>query len=142
MRTHTREDPEINQIWTQSQAKQGDWPEETQKKCPRINSDSNYHEGATVSLSLHVCLSTRTIFPPNKHFTCFTTFHLFVGIYFYKADGPGPCLWPLALVVWPGNQNPASSHCRSRLPKIRTALVFQEVEKGKWPHFWRMVSWD
>ena len=30
---HTGEDAERNQIWTQSQAKQDDWPEETQKKC-------------------------------------------------------------------------------------------------------------
>ena len=26
--------PEINQRWTQNQVKQGDWPEETWKKCP------------------------------------------------------------------------------------------------------------
>jgi len=32
--TH-REDPDLNQIWTQSQAKQEDWLEEPQKKCPR-----------------------------------------------------------------------------------------------------------
>ena len=52
-------------------------------------SDSSYHEGATLSLSPPVCLSTHTLFPPNKHFTCFTTFCLFVGIHFYKADRPG-----------------------------------------------------
>ena len=33
MRTHTGEDPELNQTRTQSQAKQDDWPEEIQKKC-------------------------------------------------------------------------------------------------------------
>ena len=39
-------------------------------------SDSNNHEGMTLSLSHPVCLSTRTLFPPNEHFTCFTTFCL------------------------------------------------------------------
>ena len=58
-------------------------------------SDSNYHKGATLSLSPPMCLPTRTLFPPNKHFTCFTTFHLYVEIHFFKADGPGPCHWPL-----------------------------------------------
>ena len=55
------------------------------KEMPHI-SDSNYHEGATLSLSPAVCLTTHTLFPPNKHFPCFTTFQLFVEIYFYKAD--------------------------------------------------------
>ena len=32
--TPTGEDPEINQIWTQDEAKQDDWPGETWKKCP------------------------------------------------------------------------------------------------------------
>ena len=34
MCTHTGEDPKIYPIQTQNQAKQDDWPEETQKKCP------------------------------------------------------------------------------------------------------------
>ena len=32
--THTWEDPEINPIQAQNQAKQVDWLKETQKKCP------------------------------------------------------------------------------------------------------------
>ena len=28
------EDPKINQVWTQNQAKQDDWSKETRKKCP------------------------------------------------------------------------------------------------------------
>ena len=36
-----------------------------------------------VHVSLFVIFS-----PPNKHFTCFTTFHLFVKIHFYKANAP------------------------------------------------------
>ena len=58
---YTGEDPEINQIQTQSQTKQDDWPEETQKNCPI--KDSTYHEGATFSLeSSRVSLFTGTLF--------------------------------------------------------------------------------
>ena len=64
------------------------------EEMPHKN-DSNYHKGVTLSLSLPVCLSTHTLFPSNKHFMCFTTFHLYVEIHFYTADGPGPCHWPL-----------------------------------------------
>ena len=32
--THKWENPEINQMQTQKQAKQNDWPKETWKKCP------------------------------------------------------------------------------------------------------------
>ena len=45
------------------------------EEMPHI-SDLNYHKGTTLSLSPPVCLSTCILFPPNKHFTCFTTFHL------------------------------------------------------------------
>ena len=31
---YTQENPEINQIPTQNQAKQDDWPKETRNKCP------------------------------------------------------------------------------------------------------------
>ena len=34
MHMYTWEDPEINQIRTQNQANQNDWPKETQKKFP------------------------------------------------------------------------------------------------------------
>ena len=47
------------------------------------------------SQSLPVCLSTHTLFPSNKHFTCFNTFPIFVGTLFCKARRPGPCHWPL-----------------------------------------------
>ena len=92
---------------------------------------------AWLSLSPPMCLSTRTCFPPNKHFTCFTTFCLYVEIHFYRADGPGPCCWPL--VYWLGfsaltamaqipslarNRNPASSCCRLRPPKITPIYTF------------------
>ena len=94
-------------------------------------SDSNYNEGATLPLSPPICLSTRTLFPPNKHYTCFTALCLSVEIHFYPADGPGSCHWPL--VYWLGfsaltavawlqslarNRNPTSSHCRPRPSEI------------------------
>ena len=62
-------------------------------------------------LCLPVCLSTPTLFPANKHFSDFTTFCLYVEMHFYKADGPGPCHWPLA----PGGQvvRIQPSHCHS-----------------------------
>ena len=124
-------------------------------------SDSNCHKGMTLSLSPHMCLPTRTLFPPNKHFTCFPTFHFCMGIHFYKAGGPVPHHWPLALLVWwlvfsalgltlvsgvsgfrLWYQNPASRHCRLRPTKPRTAVVFQEVKKRKVAHFLCMASWD
>ena len=100
-------------------------------------SDSNYHEGTTLSLSEPARVSIHmycTIFPPNKHFTCFTIFRLYVEIHFFIVDGPGPCHWSLVPVVWwlgfraltatarphslVGNRNPASSLCRPRPPEI------------------------
>ena len=60
-------------------------------------SDSNYPEGATLSLSLHMHLSTWTLFLPTKHFTCFTTFCLYVQIPFCTGDRSQSCHWPLVL---------------------------------------------
>ena len=65
-------------------------PEEISHK-----SDLSCHEGVTLSLSPPLCLCTGTLFPPNKHFTRFTTFCLYVEIHFCTADGPGPCHRPL-----------------------------------------------
>ena len=84
MHTRTWEDPVINQTQTQNQAKQNDGPKETQKKMPHM-SHLNYHEGMTPSLSLPLCLSTRTLFPPKEDFTCFTTFSFFVEINFLQS---------------------------------------------------------
>ena len=48
-------------MWTQSQAKQDDGPEETQKKCPTL-SDLNYPKGATLSLSPPLCVYPHVLF--------------------------------------------------------------------------------
>ena len=58
-----------------------------------------------LSLSLPVCLSQHIIFPPNKHFTCFTTFRL-CGNSFLQSRR-ARALSPAAGLV-AGNQR---SHC-------------------------------
>ena len=51
-------------------------------------SDSNYRE-AWLAESACVCLFTRTPFPLNKHYTCFTNFCLFVELISTKLMGQG-----------------------------------------------------
>ena len=77
----------------QSGEKQDNWPKETQKKSPMSLNQTTMR--AQLSLSLLVCPSTSILFPPSRHFTCFTTSHLYVEIHFYTADRLGPCYWPL-----------------------------------------------
>ena len=83
---HTLKDADIYQIQTQNQAKQDDWPKETRRnapdkwfKLPRVR-HSPVHSYSTIHMYT---------FPPNKHFTYFTTFRLSVGIQFCKADRSG-----------------------------------------------------
>ena len=70
------EDPEIYQIWTLNQANQNDWPKKTRKKCPIYVIQTTMR--AQLSLLVHQCVYPHVLysFSPNKHFTCFTTFHL------------------------------------------------------------------
>ena len=88
----------MHQVY-QKQAQQGEWPKEAQETCPIkvIKLPRGEH---SFSLSLPVCLSICTLFAPNKHFTCFTTFLLYMEIHFRTAEGPGPCHRLLVLVVW------------------------------------------
>jgi len=74
MCVHTGKDPEMYYIRTANQANQNVWSKENQEEMPHV-SDANPHEGATLSLSLPLCLSTHTVlfFPPNTYLTCFTT---------------------------------------------------------------------
>lgn len=91
-------------------------------------SNSDYRKGA----ALWARVSTHTycaLFLPNKRFTCFTTFHLYVEIHFHTADTRGPCRWilvpgarvariqlthhcSLISVSLSENRNPASGCCR------------------------------
>ena len=95
-------------------------------------SNSDYRKGA----ALWARVSTHTycaLFLPNKRFTYFTTFHLYVEIHFHTADTRGPCCWilvpggqvariqrthhcSLTSVSLAGNRNPASGCWRP--PKI------------------------
>ena len=98
------------------------------EEMPHI-SDLNYHAGTTLSLSSPVCLATHTLlfFFLLINTSLVSLLSVFVGILFCKAEGPGPCHWPL--VWWLGfgaltamtqpqslarNWNPASSCCRPR----------------------------
>ena len=46
-------------------------------------SDSNYHKGATLSLSPPMCLSTRTLLPPDKYL-----FHYFLSLWEFISTKP------------------------------------------------------
>ena len=73
MRTHTWETPEVHQIWTVNQASQNDWPKETQRKYHIKITQTVTRARLRDSPSVHMYC---TLFPPRKHFTCFTTFCL------------------------------------------------------------------
>ena len=110
---HTWEDPEIYQIRTPNQAKQDDWSKESQEKCPIKVIQTTTRARLSLSEPAYVSIHTYcTLFPPNKHFTRFTTLHLYVGIHFYTADSPGPCHWPLVPGGLVARIQPP--HCRCR----------------------------
>ena len=62
MHAHTWEDPKIYKIQIQKQAKQGDWPKETWKKCPTEVLQTTDTTRAWLSLIPSVCLSTSILF--------------------------------------------------------------------------------
>ena len=65
---HSWEDPEIYQIQTQNQAKQDDWPKETQKKCPtKVNQTTRGSSSESTCASIHTYC---TLFPFNKYCLC------------------------------------------------------------------------
>ena len=130
---HSWEEPEIHQIQTLNQANQNDWPKETRKKCP-ILSDSSYHEGATLSLSPAMCLSTHTVsFSLLMNTSLVSLLSIFVGILFLQSRRARSLSLTTGLVagIWCCHHHdptsisarepkPASSHrCRPRPPEIR-----------------------
>ena len=139
MPAHTWEDPEIYQIWTVNQANQNYWSKEIWKKCPIKIIQTVTRVQLSNSESTRVFIHTYcTLFPVNKYFTGFTTF--FVGILFFKAEGPGPCHWPLvywlgfgalSAATWPqslaGNPSPTPSHCRPRPSEINYTILLQSA---------------
>lgn len=62
------------------------------EETPHI-SDSNHHKRHSLLRLVLVSIHS-TLFPPNKHFICFTTFCPSLEIQ-YTAEGPGPHHWPL-----------------------------------------------
>ena len=67
--------PEINQIQTHNQANQ-DYRQRKPGRDVRNKSFKPQRERNSLSKPALVSLFTRTLFPPNKDFTCFTTFCL------------------------------------------------------------------
>ena len=55
------------------------------KKSDTTEQLSTASEGVSLSLSSPVCLFTFTLLSPDKHFTCFTTFHFFMEIDFLQS---------------------------------------------------------
>ena len=100
---HTWEDPEINHICAQSQAKQNDWSKETQKKCPikgcklkKKKKDANYHEGTI--LQVHPYVYPHILFFFLINILLVSPLPIFVEDHFYEAKGPRA----LSLATVPG----------------------------------------
>ena len=84
MHAHTWENPEVYQIRTLKQANQNDWPKETWKKCPIKVLQTAMR--ARLSLSLPVCLSTRTVLLLSLMNTFLVSLlSVFVGILFLQS---------------------------------------------------------
>ena len=117
-------------------------PEETRKTCPVKVIQTTRR--ARLSLRAHPCVYPHvSLFPPNKHFTCFTTFCLCVKIHFCTADGPGAYHQPLV----PGGlvARIQCSHCCSQTSfsswelKSCFKLLQAEVTREK-VQFWKVAG--
>ena len=97
MCVHTREDPEISQIWAVNQANQNDWPRETWKKCPIkvIQAATRVPLSNSLWARPRVCPHLRYSFSPKKYFTCFTTSCLCRNSFLQSWKDQGPCRRPL-----------------------------------------------
>ena len=133
MHVHKWENSEIlHQIWTLNQANQNDWPKENWKNWPiKVIQIAWGCDSVSLSLSLseptRKSLSTSSIFLFLLINTLLVSLlFIFMGIFFCRAEGPGPCQWSLvewlgfgALTtrtqphLWLENRSPASS-CTGR----------------------------
>ena len=132
MHLHTGKNLEIYQKWTLNQANQNDWTNETWKKCPMKVIQATLR--VLLSLIPPVCLSICTLFPPNKHFTCFITFRLHGNSFsaMSKATALSLTIGLVARIRCSHCCNVASisgwelkphlSSCRLRPPKIITTI--------------------
>ena len=89
---HMWEEPEIDQVWTENQANQNDWPKKTRKKCPvKVIQVRQGPDSVPFSLSPPTCLPTRTgLFFVEINTLLASLLSVFVGVLFCKAEGPGP----------------------------------------------------
>ena len=130
MHVHKWENSEIlQQIWTLNQANQNDWPMENWKNWPIKLIQIAMRVWLSLSLSLSLSEPTRKSLSTSSIFLFLlintllvSLLFIFMGIFFCRAEGPGPCHWPLvewlgfgALTtrtqphLWLGNRSPASS---------------------------------
>ena len=104
---HTGEGPESDQRWTQSQTKQNDWPEETQKNCPHT-SDLNTPKGHSIPLSLSLPMLSLHISFLLINMLLASLLLISLLSFFFKADkrwSPAPSHLSLA-VYWLGFTDP------------------------------------
>ena len=99
------------------------------KKSDTTEQLSTACEGMTLSLSSPVCLFTFTLLSPDKHFTCFTTFHFFVEVNFLLFR-PGSC-YTFTAAVWlqslVGELKACFKRCRLRPPKVRWIAISSQI---------------
>ena len=97
MCTHTQEDSEIYQMWTQSQANQNDWPKETWKKWPIkvIQNATRVWLSNSLSEPTHVSIYTYCTCSFLLINTLFHYFHLLWEFFSAKPKSQGLCHWPL-----------------------------------------------
>lgn len=99
-------------------------------------SDPGHHGGVTLSLCLPTRPSTRTLFPPNEHWTCLATFHLCVETHFCTGGKLGPHHWPLVPGGLVARTRRALCHCpasvREPKPCFRPLRAEATEVTGAW----------
>ena len=141
----------IYRMWIVTQANQHGWTKETGKKCSTgvIHTTTRVwlSNSGTRPLSLPLCLSTCSVLsPPNKYFTCFTTFPLWK--FFSSNQRPGPLSLTTGLEarIWCSHRQdpapfsgweprPTPSRCRMSAPEIIPTAGFTRSSKpSRSPH--------
>lgn len=101
MSTHIGEDPELDQMWTQDQTKQDNWPRGISEELSHISDlISLPRTKPCLSLSL-LCFCPQVLFSPNKYFICFSAFWFFAEFILQSRQRFRPLLLacPRCLVV-------------------------------------------
>ena len=121
-------------------------------------SDSNYNEGTTLQLSLWVCLCVYPhilyFFSPNKHLTCFTTFHLCGNSFSANLQSQGlvtDCWskwlgfsalthWYPILSLWPGTEALLQAPANQGHPRSVSANILASIHSYSFSSMQRV--WD